>query len=276
MIKITKRLSVLICSIILVAVSSVTFFAQSTYVLADDASIFSQQETTTLSELMQSIGEETGWQIIVHTSNDNISSDNMETYYNNTYYDGQDFEYDSVMLVIDNASNNRIILTHGTAMEYFDDDRMTEIKSRMKPYLSQGDMYNATLEFLNTTEEFYSNGITEDGSYDNVTINENYEKQKNPLLYTLSHYGVIIGVVAVIAGGVSVLIVYLRYKDNGKKGTYDLNANSVVNITDSHDEFLNKTVTVRTDPPPSSDSGSSSSGGGGGGGGSSHGSSGSF
>ena len=53
MIKITKRLSVLICSIILVAVSSVTFFAQSTYVLADDASIFSQQETTTLSELMQ-------------------------------------------------------------------------------------------------------------------------------------------------------------------------------------------------------------------------------
>jgi len=67
--------------------------------------------------------------------------------------------------------------------------------------------------------------------------------------------------------------VYLRYKDNGKKGTYDLNANSVVNITDSHDEFLNKTVTVRTDPPPSSDSGSSSSGGGGG---SSHGSSGSF
>lgn len=273
MIKITKRLSVLICSIILVAVSSVTFFAQSTYVLADDASIFSQQETTTLSEFMQSIGEETGWQIIVHTSNDNISSDNMETYYNNTYYDGQDFEYDSVMLVIDNASNNRIILTHGTAMEYFDDDRMTEIKSRMRPYLSQGDMYNATLEFLNTTEEFYSNGITEDGSYDNVTINENYEKQKNPLLYTLSHYGVIIGVVAVIAGGVSVLIVYLRYKDNGKKGTYDLNANSVVNITDSHDEFLNKTVTVRTDPPPSSDSGSSSSGGGGG---SSHGSSGSF
>ena len=81
MIKIKKRLSVLICSIILVAVSSVTFFAHSTYVLADDASIFSQQETTTLSELMQSIGEETGWQIIVHTSNDNISSDNMETYY---------------------------------------------------------------------------------------------------------------------------------------------------------------------------------------------------
>ena len=271
MIKITKRLFAFICSITLVAVSSVAVFAQSTYVLADDASIFSRQETETLGELMQSIGEETGWQIIVHTSNDNISSDNMETYYNNTYYDSQDFEYDSVMLVIDNASNNRIILTHCTAMNYFDDYRMSEIKSRMKPYLVQGDMYKATLEFLNTTEEFYGNGISDNGSYDNVTINENYEKQKNPLLYTLSHYGVIIGVVAVIAGGAAVLIVYLRYKDNGKKGTYDLNANSVVNITDSRDEFLNKTVTVRTDPPPSSSSGSS-----GGGGGSSHGSSGSF
>lgn len=269
MMKITKSLSTMICAVLLVVASTVTFFAQDSYVLADDASIFIDDEAADLESQMDSVASKTGWQIIIHTSENGISSDNMETYYNATYYDGQDFADDSVMLVIDMASNNRIILTHGSAMYYFDDSRMTEIKSKMKPYLQDGDMYGASSMFLETTERFYTEGKPGNGSYSNVTINDDYEKQKNPFLYLLTHYGVVIGVIAVAVGGLSVVLVFRRYKNNGKKGTYDLKENSVVHLTDSKDEFLYKNVSsVRIDSSDSSSSSSSS--------GSSHGSSGSF
>ncbi len=271
MMKISKRFSAFACAVILTMMSTVTFFAQSGYVLDDTALLFDASEKSAIEERMQSVAEATGWQIIVHTSSNGISSDEMESYYNDTYYDSHtEYGEDSVMFVIDDLSQNRIILTHGDAMYYFDDDRMTEIKSELKPYLDSYDMYGATMAFLNTTEEFYTDGKSSDGTYNNVTINDNYEKQKNPLLYTLKHYGVIIGLVSVVIGGLSVLFVFARYKYNGKQGTYDLKQNSTINLTNQFDEFVNKRISVSTTSSNSNSSGGSSSGG------SSHGSSGSF
>ncbi len=276
MIKHTKQLSAILLSIMLLAMSSVTFFADSNsyYALTDDAGIFSTSEAETLSEQMESIGQTYGIQVIVHTSNDNIPSYDMESYYNQQYYDRQSFENDSVMLVIDYSSDNRIILTHGSAVSYFSDERMSEIKSNMSPYLKVGDLYGATEQFISTTESFFSQGIDSDGSFDNHTENAQADlKKNNRFLYVLSNYGIIIGVVAVIIGGIVTLIVYYRYKKNGMSGTYDLQTNSVVNLTECEDIFINEHVTSRVIQSSSSGGGGSH---GGGGGGSSHGSSGSF
>ncbi len=274
MIKYTKKLSALACAVILVAFSTVTFFASGNeyYSLTDDAHIFTEAQISEFSEKMEAIGQKTGWQIIVHTSLDGIDSYDMDRYYNDEYYDTQSFEENSVMLVIDVASDNRIILTHGDVVEYFSDERMSVIKSEMKPYLLADDMYQATLTFLETTEEFFDEGADTSGSFDNyVDTTENRLREENKLLYVLKNYGIIMGVVAVVVGGIVVIVVYNKYKNNGKSGTYDLHANSVTNLTEKEDIFMHQTVTSRTIPRSTSSGGGSS-----GSSGSSHGSSGSF
>lgn len=249
----------------------------SSHLLSDEADLFTQSEFTELSGVLKKEGAKTGWQLAVVTTTDGVSSSRMDSYYNN-YYDNNRlyFQTDCVMFVIDNGSGNRIILTHGAAEAYFDDDRMSALKSALKPALSSGDMVLAVTTFATTSSSYYEQGIDEDASHDNhvegTETEAEKQKRENKFLYVLTHFGWIIGLVSLAGGGIFAGVNVGRYKFNGKSGTYDLNKNSNLQLLDSQDVFVNKTTTYTTIQSSSSSSGGSS----GGGGSSSHGSSGSF
>lgn len=264
MMKYTKRISALVCAVILTFCTSVAVFAQGNYDLIDDAHLFTYEETSEIEQELSDLSAETGWHIVVYTNYNSVESDDMDYEYNN-YYDEQGFGEDGVLFVIDRGYDNRIIITKGDAMYYFSDERMTDIKSELKPYLVDEDWYGATLKFIECAEDYYTNGVPEGEGTTNIYNEENI------FIYTLKNYGIIIGIVSVAIAALCVVFVILLYKNNGKQKTYDLKANSNVHLTDKQDIFLNKTVTVHTES-------SSSSGGGRSGGGrsSSHGSSGSF
>ena len=80
-------------------------------------------------EALDSASLETGWDVRIYVADYSVSADNMEEYYNN-FYDSSDYKEDGVLLVIDNDSDRRIIITKGDAMQYFSDERMNDIKKR--------------------------------------------------------------------------------------------------------------------------------------------------
>lgn len=258
MMKLTKRISSLVCAVVLTLCTSVAVLAQGSYNLIDDANLFSSEQTSEIQQKLYDLSEKTDWNIVVYTNNNYVESYDMDYEYND-YYDSQNFGENGVLFVIDRGYDNRIIITKGEAMYYFSDERMDAVKSEMKPYLIAEDWYGATLKFIECTDDYFTSG---EGT-SNIHIEENI------VIYVIKNYGIVIGLVSLGVAALSVVFVFLRYKNNGKKGTYDLKSNSNVNLTDRQDIFLHKTVTVHTDADHDSHGGGSS-------GGSSHGSSGSF
>ena len=254
-------------------------YGDENYALIDEANIFTDEQMTSLCDKLSAAGSKTDWQLAVVTTNDNVSSSRMDSYYNNYYDNNRNvFEADCVMFVIDNASSNRIILTHGTAESYFTDERLTEMKSALKPSLASGDMVSAVQIFADTSVSFYEQGIPSDGHHSNHVegkseeqLASEREKKSNKFLWTLTHWGWLFGLIALAGGGIFAGVNVGRYKYNGKSGTYNLKENSSMNLLDKQDEFLGSHTSYTVISSSSSGSGGSSSGGG-----SSHGSSGSF
>lgn len=247
--RITAGVSALLLTITLLCAATLPAFAVVTkeYAITDDVAEFTPEQTEDLAEKMKEAGEETGWQIIVHTSKDGIYSDeDLESHYND-YYDRQGFEYDALMLVIDRGSNKRDILCYGKVRDYFKDrSRYDIIKNAMRPYLNQDDMYGATLQFIDKAVEIHDMGAP------------------SALVLSLKKYGWIAGIAAVVAWLLFFFINKSRYKNMGKAGTYDLASNSSVNLTEVEDTFVNQYTTVRTIKSESSSSGGGSSHSGGG------------
>ena len=221
------------------------------YALTDDASVFTEEQAKALIAEMKVTGAKTGWQIIIHTSNDGISSDeDLESHYNNYYdsqYDKGNFKYDALMLVIDRKSGKRDILCYGKVRDYFkDSSRYDIIKDAMKPYLKQDNMYDASLQFIDKAEEIYDMGAT------------------SAFVLSLKKFGWIAGIAGVVVGVIVFFVIKSKYKNMGKSGTYDLVSNSSVDLNDVEDTFVTQHTTVRTieKSSSSSDSGSSHSGGG--------------
>lgn len=269
--KCTKRISAFICAVLLTLCTGVCAFAESDYKLIDDAYLFSTDETSSIESELIRVSNETGWDVIIYTNLNSVEKEDMEDTCNR-YYDDHNFgkgdRKSGVFLTIDMGSREMYIITKGEAMYYFSDDRVDDIVSDVAGYLKQDDYYSAAYSFTEDVENYYISGEPESGDFSNVEL---AEKEANPLLYVLKHYGIIAGVVALAAATVTVLLISHRYKHNGKDGTYDLHSNSVTNLTARQDIFLHKSVSVVNESSNSSGSsssrshsgGSSSHGGGG-------------
>lgn len=258
--QISKQLSALLFAALLMLGSTAVCFAvgNSQYVITDDAELFTDSQIQQLADILTEASNTTGWQYIVHTDNRGISSSNMTDYYNREYYDTNDFESDAIMFVYDFASDGAALITHGDAMQYISDERLGEIGPQLRQYLREEDYYGAVSAFAEITEDYYESGVPDDGSYSN--IEEEDFRQTNKFLYVLTHYGIIIAIVALAAGGATFGITAVKYKLNGKSGTYDLRANSKTIINEQEDIFVSKHTTVHRIESSSGSSGGSSSG----------------
>ncbi len=272
MIKFSKRISAFVCAVLLALCTSVCVFAESTQKLKDDADLFSEDEFSYITSKLESLSDKTGWDTIIYTNYNYVDSDDMEDECND-YYDDNDYGIGSkksgVFLTIDMGSREIYIVTKGEAMYYFSDERIDDVKSEIISCLGSDDYYDAAVAFIEYTEKYYDEGKPEDGNFTNLEINE---KQDNPTLYLIKHYGIFIVIGGLAAGSLAVVFTVLRYKNNGKENIYNLKDNSSAQIEESHDEFLHKSVSVTTISSSSgrsgsrghSSGGSSSHGGGGG------------
>lgn len=268
MIKYTKRFSAVLFAITLALCTAFSVSAESTYKLMDDADLFTSSEEEQISSQLEDLTEQTGWDVIIYTNYNGIESDEMESYCND-YYDDNNFgcgdDNKGVFLTIDMSSREMYIITKGDAMYYFSDDRVDSILDEVQENLIDANYYAAAQAFIAYTGGFYNDGKPESGEFSNVEL---AEKEANPFLYVLKHYGIVILLVGIAVAAIAAVSVKMSYKNHGKKGTYDLKENSQVNLTEAQDIFLNKSVSVTN---ISSSSGSGGGRSGGSSGGSSHG-----
>lgn len=267
--KYAKRISAFLCAVMLTLCTGIYAFAESDYKLIDDASLFSTDETSSIESELVRVSDETGWDLIIYTNRNWVDKEDMEDTCNR-YYDDHNFgkgdKKSGVFLTIDMGSREMYIITKGDAMYYFSDERVDDIVSDVAGWLKLDDYYSAAYSFTEDVENYYISGKPESGDFSNIEL---AEKEANPLLYVLKHYGIIAGVIGLAAATVTVLVIGHRYKHNGKEGTYDLRSNSVTNLTARQDIFLHKSVSVVSESSHSSSSsgghsgGSSSHGGGG-------------
>ena len=244
--QLSKRVSIVLCAALLVALSIMPAFAKEkfadTYAITDNADIFTTGDFDTLCTMADRVGKETGIQIAIHSSDDGVDADTMKSHYDE-YYKANSSIYkpDCALLVFDAKSGYRTILTYGSAKKVISDGRIKDIQNAMKPHLDEGDNYKAACEYINQIEKFYN---------------------EPKIITSLKKVGWIGGIAGVVIAIIFVLVNVGRYKYNGKGGTYDLNKNSQMNLLDSQDVFVTKQTTY-TEIQSSSNSGGDSSPGGG-------------
>lgn len=253
----------LCCTATLMTAAAFSVSAESSDKLIDNAQLLSQAEAQDIRERLFEVSESTGWDVVVYTNNDGVDlDDNQLALHCNEFYENNRFgkgeNKSGVMLTVDMSSRCMFVLTKGDARLYFDDSRTDSIVAEIQSSLKNEDFYSGCADFAASVSAYYNADISDDGTYSNIQV---IEKKENPFLYSLKHVGWIAGLAGLVIGGIFIPVTCSRYKHNGRKGVYDLRANSDLKVLDEQDEFLYKNVTYTTRSSSSSSDSSSSSGG---------------
>lgn len=263
MIGFTKRFAAFLAAAILVLCAPMCVFAQASGVLTDDAELFTSSEQAQLQSALDDLSAKTGWMAVIYTNYNGYDSDEIFGRANRYYADNYGTTTSGVMLTVDMGGRSVDFCPKGGAMEYFSDSRVDTILDDVQDYLTDGEYYSAATVFVDKVSYYFDAGIPEGEPNENI---ERYEKEDNPFLYVVKHYGIII--LAVSLGVAALVVVFVKhsYKRNGQENIYDLRSNSKTSLTNSEDIFINKSVSVTRISESSSSGGSGShhsSGGGG-------------
>lgn len=226
----------------------------------DNAGLFTQEEAAALSESAQKIGEEWDLDVFFLTTEDTQGLSARE-YAAQFYIDG-DFglgaEKSGIVFIIDMGGRDAQMVTAGTAIDIFTDYYIDGIWNKVKPYLSDGNYYEAMSLFLEDVNYYcgeYQQYLADPEGY----VSEyQMAKADNRLLLCMG----IAFVLSIVIAGLSVVMMK-REHDNVRPytdGRAYLKENGL-HMQIDRDSFVS-THTIRTEIPKNNDHGGSSWGGG--------------
>lgn len=197
-----KKISSILLATLLIFVCIITVSAEANDVY-DDAGLFYESEA--IQNSIDEFKEATGWNIAIVTTDDSNGKSSMA--YADDFYDELfGINTDGILYLIDMDNRENWISTSGEAILYIDDDRIERILDKTTPNLSDGDFDGAAIAFIQTTAKYYRDGIPD--SNKDYTIDRDGEYVRKP------NYDAAIPaiVIALIAAGIGVIIVVVRYK----------------------------------------------------------------
>ena len=220
--------------------------------IVDEAGYLMQSELATLSRELDKVREKYDFEVAIYTESD-MTSGTAEASADDIYdYQGYGAgeNDDGIMLYICSDTREYHFTTHGKGLEYFNANGLAYLESKVVPYLSENDYYEAFKEYIETTDELLQ--MAEDG--------KPYNEKQYSMKYLL---GVII--VCLIA---PLLIAFLMMKKKLRKMKTavenDYAASYVkpgsMRIDTSRDLFLYSRITKTEKPKGGSDTHTSSSG----------------
>ncbi len=209
----------------------------------DDANLFSAADILRMEEIIARIETRHQVDMVVLTTSD-VPDDYSESMwrvrdYADDFYDnggyGMGPDFSGMLILLD--MNNRVmwLSTGGVMIDCITDAREEDILDRAYTYLSYNDYGDAMIAALSRVE-YYMNKGRQEGSfrYDEVT-----GQRLSGYYNTLTSAE--IGIALLAAGGVALLIwlsVGGSYNLKGRTYTYDLNANSAIELTRDDEEFV--------------------------------------
>lgn len=246
--------------------------AEPSRYVVDLANLLSQEQITSLEQKINNIINEYQMDVVILTTylnNGKEVQDFADDYFDENNY-GIGTGKDGLLLVLSFQYNDWYISTSGKAIDMFTDWGIDYLGKVMRPNFSDEEYYNGFNEFLDYTDKFINQALTEKpydrysqgdlpSLYDDyVSDNTDYEKEEGrfssneKIIYSLIG-GLIIGfIVSMIRLG----------NLKTKKAVYNANAyvkENSLNLTKSDDLFLYHTITKTRKPEPSDDHVSSKS-----------------
>lgn len=248
-----KRITAVIFSVLLCFSAAIpSFAAEKSARLNDAANLLSESEKADLLYKLDEISERQQLDITVATV-DNLGSYNTASACADDIYDNSGYgfgsERDGILLLISLSDRDWAISTCGYAITVFTDAGADYIGEKITPTLSDGDYAAAFSKYAELCDEFITQAKNEK-PYDIENM------PRKPLSLIWIPVSVIIGfIIALIAVGVM--------KSKLKTVRFKTTANSYLkkgslNITDSSDLFLYRTVNRTAKPKDNEGSGGSS------------------
>ncbi len=235
-------MSVGIMSVLLVF--SVSSAAEKKSVI-DDAGLIKASDEKKLDKKIKNIQKDKFDVVIltVKSLDGKSAQDYADDYYDNNDY-GLDSEKSGVLFLVSKGVRKYRISTKGAGIKAFTDYGIGRIKEEIKPYLSDGDYFNACDEFLNITKDFVK-------AYKDGTPYDTDNPYNEEIDYVILE--VIALVMAFVIALISVGIMRLRMNTAKPKGTAtEYIKKGSFKLTSEKDIFMYSTVT-KTEKPKDND-----------------------
>ena len=207
----------------------------------DDAGLIKASDEKKLDKKIKNIQKDKFDVVIltVKSLDGKSAQDYADDYYDNNDY-GLDNEKSGVLFLVSKGDRKYHISTKGAGIKAFTDYGIGRIKEEIKPYLSDGDYFNACDEFLNITKDFVK--AYKDGTpYD--TDNPYNEEIDDVILEVIAL------VIAFVIALISVGIMRLRMNTAKPKGTaMEYIKKGSFKLTSEKDIFMYSTVTKTAKP----------------------------
>ena len=203
----------------------------------DDAELIKASDEKELDKKIKNIQKDKFDVVIltVKSLDGKSAQDYADDYYDNNDY-GLDNEKSGVLFLVSKGDRKYHISTKGAGIKAFTDYGIGRIKEEIKPYLSDGDYFDACDEFLNITKDFvkaYKDGTPYDTD--------------NPYNEEIDY--VILEVIAFVIALISVGIMRLRMNTAKPKGTaMEYIKKGSFKLTSEKDIFMYSTVTKTAKP----------------------------
>ncbi len=226
----------------------------------DSAMLFSSDETSEITDCVESFSLETGYSLAVVTTDDSMgkSSDEYADDYLDDLIDNQSWSEDSMLFLIDMDNREIYISTTGSAMDSYDSFRIDNIIDSGYSELVQGNYARAVILMTETAEGIYNESNDENydniygyiGSYEDYGYNEyDYDYvDNNRSGFSVDFTDILVYIIVGIgAAGITVLIVKSKYKNHGKDDMFDTDDISL-DITGSTDNVISRNVVTTRIP----------------------------
>lgn len=207
----------------------------------DDAGLIKASDEKKLDKKIKNIQKDKFDVVIltVKSLDGKSAQDYADDYYDNNDY-GLDNEKSGVLFLVSKGDRKYHISTKGAGIKAFTDYGIGRIKEEIKPYLSDGDYFDACDEFLNITKDFVK-AYKEGTPYD--TDNPYNEEIDYVILEVIAL------VIAFVIALISVGIMRLRMNTAKPKGTaMEYIKKGSFKLTSEKDIFMYSTVTKTAKP----------------------------
>ncbi len=212
----------------------------------DDYDLLSDDEEARLEEAIAYMRGATGMDYVILTTDANTNGLTTADFADD-FYDTNGFGSSGILYIIDMAQRNYYFSTAGEMIPYFTDFRVEETLDGAYGHVANGEYYAAFAVMLQYTENYINQGVPQDawygdeGSYGYDYYGEgDYYGQRNT---GFPSGPVIFGaVVWLIAAWIKNKSVNTSYGMLGSTYSYDVAANTDVEISESRDEYIRTDV----------------------------------
>lgn len=244
--------------ITLVLWSGICVFAEENAVY-DQADLLSAEEEDALNELVKKYHADWNMNFLVVTTEDTEGKTTPN--YADDFYDAhfpEDSEEDGILYLIDMENREIYVSTSGLAIRYLTDQRIDHLLDRAYEYVSEGDYFGTFESFLEGTEVYLKQGISQGQyNYDTETGEIDPYVPKRQITPMECLIALIAGLAA--AGG-TMLFIKAKYQLKFEDFHYDAYTDSEIQLTVREDHLINTMVTHRRIPRDDDHPGGRSSG----------------